>query len=807
MYLSPAIFSKKNKMIKNYFKIAFRNLWRNKSFSSINIFGLAIGMASALLIFLWMQNELSIDRFHKKGERIYVMYNRDKDAQGKTWAWPNTPKILAPTLKKDYPEVEDAVRFNNITFLLTVGDKKLNSRGAFADSGFLNVFSFPLLEGNPKDALKGSYSIVLTQKLAKALFGNNDAMGKIVRIDSVNNCTVTGILKDLPNNTQFEYTYLLPWDYMHKLGWDDESWGNNSVETYTLLKPGSSESAFDKKIKDITIDHTKGSPDASSTEVFTQPLNRAYLYARSDNGKLVGGQIETVRLFGIIAAFILLIACINFMNLSTARSEKRAKEVGIRKVVGAQKKSLILQFIGESIFLSLIAFFIALFLVQISLSAFNQLVGKQLFIYYSNPLLWIFSLLFILFTGILAGSYPAFYLSSFNPVKVLKGTYKKVNALVAPRKVLVTVQFTFAIILIISTIIVVRQIQYGLNRQSGYNRNNLIYLFTQGDVNKHYQAIKNELLNNGIATFVNHSANPITQRWSDSWGYQWEGSTKSDEKIDFLRLGSDADFTKTIGVNLIAGRDIDIYKFPTDSNAIVLNEAAVKAMHLKDPIGLNIKQAGDSAQFHVVGVVKDFVIESPFQQQINPLMIFGPGQMYFQVIHIRLNPQKSTASAIASVQAIFKKYNPQYPPEYVFVDESYAKKFQSAQRTGTLAALFAGLTIFISCLGLFGLATYMAENRIKEIGVRKVLGASVTGIATLLSLDFLKLVILSFFIAVPIGLWAMSKWLDGYSYRINISWWIFALAGLLSVVIAIVTVSFQAIKAAMANPVKSLRSE
>lgn len=794
-------------MINNYFKIAFRNLWRNKSFSAINIFGLAIGMASAMLILLWIQNEMSIERLHANGDRIYLMYNRDKDPEGKAWAWPTTPKVLATTLKKDYPEVEDAVRYNNITFLLTAGEKKLNTRGAFVDSGFLKMFTFPLLQGNADKALKGSYNIVLTEKFAKALFGNEDAMGKTVRIDSVNNCTVTGVLKDLPNNTKFDFAYLLPWDYMHKLGWDDEYWGNNSVHTYVLLKPGSSESAFDTKIKNITIDHTKGKEDASTTQVFTQPLNRSYLYAKSEDGKLVAGQMETVRLFSIIAAFILLIACINFMNLSTARSEKRAKEVGIRKVVGVQKKSLIAQFLGESILISSLSFILALFIVQISLGAFNQLVGKQLFIDYKDPMFWIFSISFILLTGLLAGSYPAFYLSSFNPIKVLKGTLLKSNALIAPRKILVIVQFTFAIILMIGTIIVVRQIQYAANRQSGYDRNNLVYIFTQGKVDEHYQSIKNDLLNSGIATSVTQSANPITQKWSDSWGFQWDGSTKADEKIDFVRLQSDADFTKTMGVQLVSGRDIDVYQYPTDSTAIVLNEAAVKAIHLKDPVGLIIRQAGDTILYHVVGVMKDFIIESPFQQNISPMMLFGPGNMFAQVLHIKLNPSKSTATNIAGLESIFKKYNPDYPPEYVFADESYARKFSDAQRTGKLAALFAALTIFISCLGLFGLATYMAENRIKEIGVRKVLGASVTGIAALLSIDFLKLVAISFAIAAPIAWWAMSKWLDTYTYRINMEWWVFLLAGFISVMIAIMTVSFQAIRAARANPVKSLRSE
>ncbi|MCC7401109.1 MAG: ABC transporter permease [Chitinophagaceae bacterium] len=794
-------------MFRNYLKITFRGLWKNKVFSAINISGLAIGMSSALLIFLWMQNEWSMDRFHKNEKRIYLMYNRDKDSRGETWAWPNTPKILASTLKKDYPEVEDVIRFNNITFLLSAGEKKLNKRGAFVDSGFLNIFSFPLLEGSPKNILKGSYSMVLTEKLAKALFGNEDAVGKIVRVDSVNNCTVTGVLKDLPGNTQFDFEYLLSWNYMHKLGWDDENWDNNSVKTYVLLKQGASASEFDSKIKDITINHTKGSPAASTTEVFTQPLSRAYLYAKSGNGKLVGGQIVTVRLFGIIAAFILLIACINFMNLSTARSEKRAKEVGIRKVVGAQKYSLVFQFLGESILISVLAFVIALFIVQISLGSFNQLVGKQLSIDYTNPLLWTFSLLFILFTGALAGSYPAFYLSAFRPVKVLKGAFKKANALITPRKALVTVQFTFAIILIISTIIVARQINYGAERQSGYNQNNLVYLFTQGDVDKHYQAIKNELLSSGVALSVTHSANPITQRWGDSWGFQWKGSTKADEKIDFLRMGSDAGFVKTMGLKLVGGRDIDIYNYPTDSNAILLNEAAVRAMHVKDPIGLTMHYTGDTNMFHVVGVIHDFIIESPFQKEISPMIVFGPGLDYFQVVHIRLNPEKPASAAIAGVQEIFKKYNPMYPPEYVFADESYAKKFKEAERTGTLAALFAGLTIFISCMGLFGLATYMAESRIKEIGVRKVLGASVIGITSLLSRDFLKLVLVSFVIAAPIAWWAMSKWLDSYTYRIQMEWWVFLFAGIISLIIAMVTVSFQAIRAAIANPIKSLRTE
>jgi predicted permease len=794
-------------MFRNYFKTAWRNLRRNKGFAFVNISGLAVGMAAAMLILLWVQNELSTDRFYQKENRIYLMYNRDKDGAGNKWAWPNTPKILATTLKNDYPEVEDAVRYNNVTFLLTHGETRLNVQGAFADSGFLNVFDLPVKEGNMLKALSSSYNIVITAKLAKKFFGDESAIGKTIRIDSVNNCTVTAVLKDLPANTQFNFEYLLPWSYMTKLGWSDSSWENNSVFTYTLLKPNTSQAAFDEKIKNITINHTKDAATPSTTEVFTQPLSRAYLYSKSENGRLVDGPIKTVRLFIVIAAFILLIACINFMNLSTARSEKRAKEVGIRKVMGAQREKLILQFIGESVLFSSVAFLIALFIVQISLSSFNTLVNKELFINFSSLSFWLFALGFVLLSGILAGTYPAFFLSAFRPVKVLKGTFKKAEASVNPRKILVVVQFTFAIVLIISTLIVQKQIQYTLNRDAGYNRNNLIYMFAQGDINKHYELIKHDLLNSGAVVSLTRCANPITKRWGDSWGFSWPGSNKADEKTDFLGLGADADFVKTIGVKLIAGRDINVYNYATDSNAVMLNESAIKAMHLLHPLGATIRATDGSGQWHVVGVVRDFIMESPYQKNINPVMIFGPGSSSGYVIHLKLSAANNTAANLAKIEKIFKEYNPQYPFEYVFADESYAKKFADTQRTGKLSSLFAALTIFISCLGLFSLAAYSAENRTKEIGVRKVLGASVFDITSLMSKDFLKLVIISFAIASPVAWFAMKQWLVSYTYRINMQWWIFAAAGILSVAIALLTIIFHVLKAAIANPVKSLRTE
>ena len=733
-------------MVKNFFKIAYRNILRNKGFSFINISGLAIGMASAVLILLWIQNEMSHDKFHAKSDRIYTANNLDK-FNGEVWAWASTPKVLGPALKMAYAsDVEDVVRCSFANFLFTVGDKHLNVQGNFVDSGFLNVFSFPLLEGNATQALSGNYNIVITQKLAKKLFGNEDAMGKVVRIDSLDNFKVTGVLKDLPNNTAFNFEYLVPWAYMKKIHQDDDAWGNNSVQTYIVLKPGISQKAFDAKIKNITINHTVNTKSPSTTKVFTQLFSDQWLYSKSENGKYVGGRIEQVKLFGIIAAFILLIACINFMNLSTARSEKRAKEVGIRKVVGAQKKWLIIQFIGESIMLAFLAGILAVIIVEISLGGYNKLVGKELYIDFGNPYFWLTGIAFILFTGLLAGSYPAFYLSSYQPVKVLKGTFKAANALVTPRKVLVVLQFTFAIALIICTIVVVHQIKYAQSRDAGYNKDRLVYTFIQGDNEKHYDLIKNELLNTGAAVAVTKSMSPITQRWSDSWGFRWPGSKPGDDKTDFVRLSSDADFVKTMGVQLLEGRDIDIKNYPADSTAMLLNETAVKIMRLKTPVGSTIKE-DDGYDWHVVGVIKDFVFESPYQK-IQQLMVTGP-KSWFNVIHYKLSPLLPTDKALQMARQVFDKYNPQYGFDYHFVDEAYAQKFEEEKRTGTLAGLFAGLTIFISCLGLFGLATYMAENRIKEIGVRKVLGASVTSITALLSKDFLKLVIISFVIASP----------------------------------------------------------
>ena len=757
-------------------------------------------MASAILIFLWIQSELTYDRFHEKEDRIYEAWNR-AEFSGKLQCWNTTPKILARTVEKDLPEVERAVRVNwPRQFLFSVGDKRLTVGGNMVDTGFLQMFSFPLLKGNAQTALNNGTSIVLTEKLAERIFGDEEAMGKVIKVDNKDYFTVTGILKDLPENTRFKFEYLLPWQYVIQRNEDDSVWGNNSTRTYVLLKENASLASANAKMKGLKPRYDKN--EDPKWEMFLYPIDRWRLYSSFKNGHEDGGLIDFVKMFGIIAAFILLIACINFMNLSTARSEKRAKEVGIRKVVGAQKRSLVGQFIGESILLAFIAGVLALILVQIALPAFGKLTDKNLSVDFADPGFWIKTLGFIILTGIIAGSYPAFFMSSFSPSKVLKGTYKAANALITPRKLLVVLQFTFAIILIICTSIVKQQIDHARNRETGYAKNNLAYHMLTGDIDKNYTLIKNELLSSGVATSITKTSAPLTQGWSDSWGFEWEGKDPND-KTDFDRFCADEGLATTAGLTFVKGRDFDLQKFPTDSSAMIINESALKTMKFKDPIGQVVKD-GDS-KFHIVGVIKDFILGSPYYPT-KPMIIEG-AKGWFNVMHIKFNKANTTAENLSKAESIFKKYNPEYPFEYRFIDEEYARKFREEQATGTLAALFAALTIFISCLGLFGLATYMAENRIKEIGVRKVLGASVANITTLLSKDFLKLVMISFFIACPVAWWMMGKWLQEYPYRVSIQWQVFVFAGFLSLIISILTISYQAIKAAVANPVKSLRTE
>jgi putative ABC transport system permease protein len=648
--------------------------------------------------------------------------------------------------------------------------------------------------------LNDVYSIVVTEKMANKMFGKEDAMGKLITIDD-NNFTVTGILKDLPSNTEMDFEYILSMSFFIKdNGGPDESWGNNFLSTYVQLQPTADVALLGDKMKDIV---RKGTNNEEDYDVFLHPLGMQHLYSDFENGKVSGGRITTIRLFSIIGIFILLIACINFMNLSTARSEKRAKEVGIRKVSGANRQSLISQFVGESILIAFLAGSIALGLVHISLPSFNTLVHQQLVIPYANISFWSLVVLFVVVTGIIAGSYPAFFLSAFQPISVLKGIFKKSHAAVSSRKVLVVLQFSFAIILIIATLIIVQQIRYAQNRDAGYDREQVFYHWVSGDIRKNYASIKNELLQSGVASSVTRTSSPMSMVLSVTWSLEWKGKN-ANEKIDIDRLAQDEGIVKTTGLTLVQGRDMDLTQYPTDSSAMLINESAAKLMGFKDPIGQVVRDGED--EFHIIGVFKDFVLSSPFDP-MRPMVIEGIKSGFINVVQVKLSGQKSVEASLKTIGDVFKKFNPDYPFEYHFVDHDYALKFDETQRTATLSGLFAGLTIFISCLGLFGLAAYMAENRIKEIGIRKVLGASVFSIAKLLSKDFLVLVAIAIVIASPIAWYAMSEWLQTYSYRISIQWWVFGMAGLGAIIIALVTVSFQAIKAAISNPVKSLRTE
>ncbi|MFK7814587.1 MAG: ABC transporter permease [Maribacter sp.] len=786
-------------MFKNYLKIAWRNLLRNKSFSLLNIVGLSIGLAVTALILIWINFEMGYDRFHENNDRIYQVNNM-YPVDGEIWTWNSTPKIMAEVIKNDYPEVEGVSRyFYDTPFLFSKDDKRIKSTGTIVDPDFLKMFSFPLVEGNIETVFEEVNSVVITQEFAKKLFGNEPAVGKIVKVDNADSFKVTGILKDLPQNTEFTFEFLMPWAYLKQKGWDDENWGNNSIATYVMLKEGTNYEAFSEKIKPLRKAYDKDSPEM---ETLLYPFSRTWLYDEFENGKETGGRIDLIRMFGFIAAIILIIACINFMNLSTARSERRAKEVGIRKVIGAEKASLVGQFLGESILISFIAAALALLIVLVTLPSFSTLIDKPLFLDLTKIWFWLSAFGVILFTGVLAGSYPALYLSGFKPSEVLKGTFKKMNSPITPRKVLVVLQFSAAIILITASIIVTQQLKKVQDRQTGYSKNNLVYSAMEGDVVKNYMLIKEELLASGTATSVTKTSAPITEGWSNSWGFEWKGK-QEDDKTLVNRFAADDAIVKTTGLQLIEGRDFDLTKYPTDSTAAIINEAAVKLMKFDEPIGQIIKD--NFVDWHVIGVTKDFVLKSPFQK-VEPMVIEG-AKGFFNVIHIKFDQTKGTSESLVQTEAVFRKYNPEYPFNYEFVDQAYAKKFDDEKRTGQLVSLFTFLTIFISCLGLFGLASYMAENRIKEIGIRKVLGASANSITTLLSKDFLKLVLIAIVLAVPISWYIMSLWLEEFAYRITISWWIFALAGISALCIALLTVSYQAVKAAIVNPVKSLRTE
>jgi hypothetical protein len=783
-------------MVQNYGKTIRRNILRSKAFSFINITGLAVGMASALLILLWIRNEMSYDLFHVKKDRIYAAWNRAA-INGSIACWPNTPIPMGPALKRDYKQVEEAVRTNWVgAFVLSNGDKHLQTQGLLTDPAFFDVFSFPLVQGDPVTALAAPHSIVLTETMARKLFGETHVVGRTMKVDSTDNFIVTGVARDLPDNTQFQFEYLVPWSYMKEVHWDNSDWGNSSVMTYVLLRPGVSEQQADRLFAHMITSHA---PDVKN-DVFLHPLWKWRLHSSFVDGRNSGGMIEMVRMFGIIAGFILLIACINYMNLSTARSEKRAREVGIRKVVGAGKWSLIARFMGESVLMSVLAACIALLIIQPVLPHFNQLVEKHLAIPFGDANFWMDLLGFVLLTGILAGSYPAFYLSGFKPIQVLKGSFKVVNALVAPRKILVVVQFTTAIALIICTLVVYQQLLYVENRDTGFDKKDLSYVYIKGDIARQYPFIKRDLISKGLVSSITRTNSPVTDIWYRDDSYKWSGKDPKARHV-FARFTTDSRFSGTLGLKILEGRDIDVGSYSTDTAALVLNEAAVRQMGLVHPVGQTVQNREGS--WHIVGVVRDFVPGSPFVA-VPPVVIEGP-RNWLGTITFRVNHDGERVRE--KIGAIFSKYNPNYPFEYYTVDKTYASIFEGGQHFGVMAAFFAGLAIFISCLGLFALAAYMAENRVKEIGIRRVLGASVPALTTLLTREFMVLVVISFAIASPLAAWAMHAWLADYDYHTTISPWIFVFTAVISFVIAMGTVTYQSLQAALASPARSLRVE
>lgn len=793
-------------MFKNYIKIAWRTLRMNKGYSAINIMGLALGMCIALLIGLWIVQELRYDRFYNTTDRLYQIYTLDK-FEGKNHTWGGTSARVAPVLKQESPEIEEAVRTSTINLLLGTGDKRFKDAGIAADQAFFKLFDYRFIAGHAQTALANPTDIVLTESMAKKIFNDSDVVGKTLEMETLGNMRVSAVIEDIPNNSRFsDNSYFVPFEALRKLGWpiDNTSWTAYNHQTFVLLHEGASASASNEKLAKVVQRHND---DKLTASIYLYPASRWHLYDKSENGQMVAGHVNTLRTFGVIGLFVLLIACINFINLSTAGAEHRSKEVGVRKVVGAQKSTLIGQFLTESLLMAALAGLASLALTWLSLPLFNQIMQSATHIPWQAPWFWLAFFTFILFTGLLAGVYPAFFLSSFQPIKTLKGISSSGKNL-SPRRALVVVQFTISIALAISTLIITQQIRYGQSRDNGYEVKNLLYTQMEGNIPQNYGVIRQELLNRGIAQSLSKTLSPMSGSYSNSWGFAWPNSQPQDYDVVFNISSADADFTKTMGIKLLEGRDINIYQYPADSTAILVNRAAVERMNLSQTLGAEIIEAKGTeyeTKWTIVGVIDDFILESPYAK-INPMFVKGAAS-YFNYMHIRLDPNKDQQQALQQIASVLKKHNPNFPANLRFVDEAYAKKFNKERRTAKLTATFSGLAIFIASLGLFGLVAYAVVQRRKEIGVRKVLGASIAGITTLISKEFLQLVVLAFLIASPIAWWAMNSWLSSFTYRTSMDWWVFASVGLLAVLVALSTVSFLAIRAARTNPVDSLRDE
>ncbi len=790
-------------MIKNYFKIAWRNLLQNKTFSLINILGLALGMTCSLLIMLWLKDELKRDKFHANDKRLYrVMENQFYSGDISTFS--STPGILAENIVKDVPEIEMASQMLwEEQPLFTVGNIFDKEKGRYVQKDFLRMFSFKLAKGDAATALAKTDAIVISKNLAKKYFKDEDPIGKMIKIDNKENVMVTGVLEDIPELSSLKFDFLLHFEQWQKKNDWAKEWGNNGPRCYVMLAPNASIDKVNAKIKG----YIKSKNKDSNVDLFLQNYGESYLYSDWDNGKQNGGRIEYVKIFSIVAIIILFIACINFMNLATARSLRRAREIGVRKVVGAGKRQLVAQFIGESLFVSFLAVCLSLLIVALIIPSFNSLTEKKLSVNFLDPSFLLIILGLTLTTGIISGSYPALFMSSLKPIIVLKGFLKFNFGATLFRKVLVVFQFALSIILILGMIVIYRQIEFIHNRNLGFAKEDLLYIPLEGDLQKTYLTFKDELLKQpGIKAVSSAQSSPL-EVGSSTQGVRWPGKDTT-KLILFSNNPITYDYVKTMGIELINGRDFDP-SYSLDTSNYLINEAAAKKIGYKEPVGKELTMWGDKGT--IVGLMKDYHHNS-LHVPIEPLILRLFKQSwtreggYWGNVIVRTERGR-TKQAIASIEKLYKQHNPGFPFKYYFTDDEIAKNYKAEYTVSKLSKYFAFIAIFISCLGLFGLVTFTAEQKTKEIGIRKVLGASVTGIVRMLSKDFLKLVLIAAIIAFPVAWWAMHTWLADFAYRVDIGWWVFVVAGIAALLIALLTISFQSIKAAIANPVKSLRTE
>jgi putative ABC transport system permease protein len=785
-------------MLKNYLRTALRNLMRNKTYGLLNILGLSVGVACAALIFLWVEDEVTYNHIHDNRDRLYkVMENQTYD--GTTFTFGATPGPLAPSMVREIPGIKHTSRTNwGSRLLFSLGDKSIYEQGFYADSNFLTLFQFPLIKGNPSDLFTQLHSLVISEKMAKKFFGKEDPVGKTLRVNNDNEYVITGVFRDVPTNSTLQFDWLAPFDiYLNNNDWL-QGWGSNGIQTWVELQPNADVKAINKTLYNYIF--SKESEAIAKPFLFA--MNDWRLYNRFDGGKQVGGRIEYVRLFTIIAWVILIIACINFMNLATARSEQRAREVGVRKVLGAGKRMLVTQFIGESILMSFIAVLIAVGLVIVFLPGFNTLVEKQLSINLGDPMHIAALVLIALVCGLVSGSYPSLYLSSFNPITVFKGLkIKGGSSAVFIRKGLVVVQFALSITLIIGTIIIYQQIQHIKKRQLGFDKDHVLFLELEGDMEERFAAIRNELVASGQIANAALSSSQVYVGGNNGDNFSWQGKDPN-KSILITNTWASPEFINTLGIQLKYGRDFNP-DGSTDSLNLIINESFAAVIGKENPVGDVVKF--DTTSMTIVGVMKDFVYDDMYGKP-GPLALFCYPQRT-NYLFVRVRNDASITTALQKIESVVKTHAPGYPVEYNFLDQEFSNMFKSEMLIGQLSKLFAILAIFISCLGLFGLAAYTAERRTKEIGIRRVLGASVSGIAGLLSKDFMKLVGVAALIAFPIAWWAMQSWLEDFAYRINIQAWVFMAAGVIALVIALLTIVFQAIKAAIANPIKSLRTE